>query len=358
MTKGKVCLVGQFPPPMHGLSKALETLYESPLQQTFSFEKVDITSNKNFFKNRRKIKRTDAEVIYLTVAQSRFGNLRDLLLIRGITKKGRKLIIHIHGGYFRTMYERLPKWQKKLNQKWLFSKLSAGIVLGPSLRPLLEGVVETEKIKTVFNCVDDEFLLDKEHLEEKLSKVKEKSVLHVLYLSNFIKEKGYPYVLELAKLERQSIRDGNPQRFFFDFAGAFFNDQDKAQFFDEISKNDLGIVCKYHGPVYGDAKISLLASSDIFVLPTRYPMEGQPISILEAMGNGLFVMTTDHAGIPDLINEHNGLIVDANPQQTYEAMKGVDFSVCRKNYDLVLREFQEKSYLNNLAQVFNEVLAK
>lgn len=42
---------------------------------------------------------------------------------------------------------------------------------------------------------------------------------------------------------------------------------------------------------------------------TRYPNEGQPISILEAMGNGMMIVTTDHAGIPDIVEDGvNGII--------------------------------------------------
>ena len=31
MSKKKICFIAQFPPPMHGLSKAVETLYNSEL---------------------------------------------------------------------------------------------------------------------------------------------------------------------------------------------------------------------------------------------------------------------------------------------------------------------------------------
>ena len=52
MSKKKICFIAQFPPPMHGLSKAVETLYNSELNSAvnpngkFEFEKVDITNNK------------------------------------------------------------------------------------------------------------------------------------------------------------------------------------------------------------------------------------------------------------------------------------------------------------------------
>ena len=42
---------------------------------------------------------------------------------------------------------------------------------------------------------------------------------------------------------------------------------------------------------------------DIFALLTKYPKEGQPISILEAMGNGMYVVSTDYSGIIDIIDK-------------------------------------------------------
>lgn len=54
MSKKKICFISQFPPPMHGLSKAVETLYNSELNAAvnsdseFEFEKVDVTNNKCF----------------------------------------------------------------------------------------------------------------------------------------------------------------------------------------------------------------------------------------------------------------------------------------------------------------------
>ena len=51
MNKKRICFIAQFPPPMHGLSKAVETLYNSELLNEFEFEKVDITNNKQFFMN-------------------------------------------------------------------------------------------------------------------------------------------------------------------------------------------------------------------------------------------------------------------------------------------------------------------
>ena len=50
-----ICIIGQFPPPIHGLSKAIETLYNSHLKDRYRFHKIDITNNKNILKNLWKI---------------------------------------------------------------------------------------------------------------------------------------------------------------------------------------------------------------------------------------------------------------------------------------------------------------
>lgn len=63
------------------------------------------------------------------------------------------------------------------------------------------------------------------------------------------------------------------------------------------------------GPVPLDRLMSAYRDYDIFILPTQ-PGEGIPRVLLEAMANGLPVVTTDVSGIASLItNEVNGLLI-------------------------------------------------
>ena len=185
----KICFIAQFPPPMHGLSKAVETLYNSNLnfeidsQGEFEFEKVDITNNKNFIKNLLKISRSKADLFYFTISQTKGGNLRDLVIFKLLELQHKKCLIHLHGGYYRQLVDNdMAGWQRKANYKAI-KKLSGAIVLSKSLKKIFEGMIDEDKIFVVENCVDDQYLLTDQEIDEKLKALENEKVLHVLWLS-------------------------------------------------------------------------------------------------------------------------------------------------------------------------------
>ena len=365
MSKKKICFIAQFPPPMHGLSKAVETLYNSELNSAvnlngeFEFEKVDITNNKNFVKNLLKISHSKADLFYFTISQTRGGNLRDLIIFKLLELQHKKCLIHLHGGYYRQLVDNdMAGWQQKANYKAI-KKLAGAIVLSKSLKKNFEGMIDDNKIFVVENCVDDQYLLTDQEIEEKLAALKDKRVLHVLWLSNFIRSKGYPFVLEMAKAEKERVDAGEERRFHFDFAGKFFEDSEKAYFESYIKDNQLEKYVTYHGIVGGTEKRNILKECYFFALPTRYPNEGQPISILEAMGNGMFIITTNHAGIPDIVEDGiNGTVIRENV-----SIKKIYNSVLHKekhDYKIVLRQnrlccktrYTQHIYIENMRNTF------
>lgn len=360
MKSKKVCFIAQFPPPMHGLSKAVETLYNSGLQEEFDFEKVDITNNKSFLKNLQLIRKNEADLFYFTISQTKGGNLRDLVIFKLLRMQHKKCLIHLHGGYYRQLVDNdMAGWQRKVNYKTI-SRLDGAIVLGESLKPIFKGMLPDEKIFVVPNCVDDEYLMSDEEFKEKIATLDSRSVKHILYLSNFIRSKGYPGVLEMAKLEKERVESGDEKRFHFDFAGKFFEEAEEKFFFNYIKDNALEDYVTYHGVVGGDKKRELLKTCDIFTLLTRYPNEGQPIGILEAMGNGMLIVTTDHAGIPDIVEDGvNGIVVDKDKisvRDIYRRICEIDTEIMccivRKNRNDIQEVYSQKNYVDKMSSVF------
>lgn len=356
--KKKIGIIGQFPPPMHGLSKALDTLYNSYLQDEFDFTKIDITNNKKFLYNFFKILFSKLDLYYLTISQSKFGNIRDLMIIKLIQLKKRKIVLHLHGGGFRNILDNeFSNYQKKINYK-ILSRVDAGIVLGNSLKYIFEGIIPDENIYVVKNCVDDEFVISDEEFEDKILELKNKNKFKILYLSNFIEDKGYKEVLKLAKL----IKEKNDKRFEFCFAGKFFDEKDKVEFLEYIEVNNLEQMVEYKGVVEGDTKLILLRESDMFVLLTRYKNEGQPISIIEAASNGTIIISTNHAGIKDILSSNEMIIQnkdDIDIEQLYikivDNISNIDIIKLKDTRNRILNEFSQERYLKNLSEIFIKI---
>lgn len=356
--KKKICFISQFPPPIHGLSKAVDTLYNSYLNKIFDFEKIDITKNNLFIINLIRILKSDAELFYFTISQSKGGNLRDLIILKILELRNKKCLVHLHGGYYRKLIEDdISNLQKKANYRAI-SKLAGTIVLSKSLKSTFRGMIEEDHIHVVPNCVDDECLMSDIEFNIKLKKIEQDDIKNVIYLSNFIRSKGYPIVLDLAKLEKKNHTLTGRRKFHFNFAGKFFDKQEEQFFYNYILENNIEEYVTYHGVISGESKKNLLKKCSIFMLPTRYPNEGQPISILEAMGNGMMIITTNHAGIPDIVKDDvNGIVmVNDDIELLYDKLNNISFyQFAINNRKEVMKFYRESMYLKHMEYYFDTI---
>jgi glycosyltransferase involved in cell wall biosynthesis len=155
--------------------------------------------------------------------------------------------------------------------------------------------MDDNKIFVLKNFVED-YLFDK-NIQKDFSKLK------IIYLSNLMAEKGILDLLEAL----QSLKNNNIE-FKAKIAGNIDkNLQDKIDiYFNKLADN-----IEYLGVVSGIEKKQMLEWGNIFVFPTYYKMEGQPIALFEAMATGNIILTTSHAGIPDIFKQgNNGFYID------------------------------------------------
>lgn len=376
VNKKTVCIIGPFPPPLHGQSAAVKSLADSPLlQDKYNIIKVDyaykwstckyltglykIAECWKMLRNLRKlISQYRIDIFYLTISSSNQGAFRDWLITKTISKEldHAKFIIHHHSGNFKSFYNAASNRCRSLVNYYL-SKADRVIVLTPRLRQLFDGLISDDKIRVVSNGISSNDIIPDCVVNDKIESLAQRSDIHILYLSVMYRLKGFFELLQAAPL---LLKAGI--NFDMTFAGVFRNTIDKRRFDEYVQKNDLTRNVVYKGLAIGAEKRELLSKGDIFVLPTSLE-EGQPISILETMASGMAIITTDHGGIIDVVKDQiNGIILpEASPRAIAEAVinlcnnRSSFVKICELNMRTANDMYLEEHYIQNMINVFDEV---
>lgn len=358
----RVLIIGPFPEPTTGVSLAnkvvglnldkvdqfkvsvINTSYNKFDENlgAFSISKVLYFFKLNFY----AYKIFNSNIVYLTPGQTFFGVVKYAFFI-WITKiLGKQLVVHIHGNHVGTAFSQL-KGIKKYVYKSLLKKASKGIVLSESLKANMTPFIADNKIHILYNFVEDYLFVENDVIRKKLEFTKPK----IFFLSNLMEEKGIFDLLEALK-----ILEADGIEYEAKIAGHIDkkNKERIERYFKELNHT------KYCGVVSGEEKKALLLWGNIFVLSTFYAMEGQPISILEAMATANFVLTTKHAGIPDIFeNEINGYFVEKkNAQDLVSKIKMTQanreecIGIMKHNYSDANEKYRVDNFISNIVNIF------
>lgn len=256
-------------------------------------------------------------LLHWSIGQTRQSWIRDAvpIFLGRILYADMRIICSINGSNFLA-------WEKGDREGRIFSKLlnwsKAVTVLGPQQREKLIslGVDEMKLIVLPNTC---EFAgISEAALEEKLSS-KGDQPIRILYLSSLIDTKGYPVFLE--SLERLGVSDCSSAiqaKLCGQLTGSQFSDRFSTLFEAEkwihetIAKTNEreGIEVEWIQGAWGDDKAALYAEADIFVLPTTYRVEAQPLVILEAMAHGCAIITSKVGEIPSTLSDQEAILLD------------------------------------------------
>ncbi|WP_162497558.1 glycosyltransferase family 4 protein [Aureibaculum marinum] len=356
----KILIIGPFSPPITGVSICNDKILDKiPKDYDFKVDYINTTVNsfsekvgafsvvkfiKQFVNYIYLYKIVKVEVVYLTIGQTFFGVLKYAPFIYVAKLLNKRVIIHIHGNYLKTQYELLSGFKKKIFYR-ILKKVDKGIVLSEKLKQNLTPFLSTQKIYVLPNYVENYLL---ENTKEIITS-KYKDQLRIVYLSNLMTEKGiFDLLKALEILQEQKVK------FSAKIAGNV-DDKIKGEILSRISniKN-----CSYEGVVRGEKKKNLLCEANVFVFPTFYKMEGQPISLLEAMATGNIILTTNHAGISDVFSEQNGLFIRKNsPEDIVSKLKIVSDNLVKfepvmsNNFNYIKTNFTEKIFLQSLIKI-------
>jgi glycosyltransferase involved in cell wall biosynthesis len=334
MTKPSVILVGPLPPPIHGVTISTQRLLSSPLREKLDLRHLDTSDHRSMETvgavDIRNVtlglasywdllrlclaKRPDA--VYVPISQTALGFLRDSVYLLLPRLFGAAIVIHLRGGHFGRFYagtNALMRWYIDLSMRCV----ERVIVLGQVFKPIFAAWIDDGHIDVVPNGTD----LVIEGVAEKLRQPN-RGPLTVTYLSNLVPTKGIEEFVRMAL----DIAAAEPEVAFL-VAGDWLQPNTTAERTVKGLLTGAGDRIRFLGEVRGVAKAALLARTDIYVLPTYYPFEGQPNAIVEAMAAGCAVVSTDHAAIPEtVLDGETGIIV---PQRDVAALTQAVRRLCR-----------------------------
>ena len=251
------------------------------------------------------------------------------------------IINHIHGSEFGELYLNACEKKQKLVKK-VWGKCDKFIVLSDEWKETFSCVIAKEKMTVI----------------ENYSKVVENIQHHkcnnrVLFLGAINEMKGCYDIVDIAVNLKKKIPDVK-----FIIAGA----GEEQQVAEKASNIGVSENIEFPGWVRDKEKDSLLKSCDLFLLPSY--TEGMPMSILDAMGYGLPIVSTNVGGIPKIVkNGKNGYCCEpgdiSNMSECIISMlssKDTLESMSKRSLDIIKEKYSFEEHLKKLESLYNDML--
>jgi len=312
-----------------------------------------------------------AKILHLNLGQSLASFLRvsfPFLWLK-LVRRDLKVITSLHGSVF-------MEWRREaLVAKvflWYLRKSNAVTVLGERQRgKLIEMGIEPKRLYVVPNTCD----LVVEDESNAKSKLLKQSKVKLLHLSLLIESKGYPEFLEALELlsrnsklpcEVEAVLCGPMS--FTAYCRRFTNEVTKEQWIEKKITSIGGrkgskVSVKWIRGAQGKKKSKLFQEAQIFVFPSTFPVEAQPLVLLEAMASGCALITSTVGEIPSTVDESIA-ILEADP--TAERLAKAIENLLESPAERVrlglggLKRMRDKygvsSHLDNWERVINDIL--
>ncbi len=300
MKDGKICIyaIGVFPPPVSGQTIAFKSFLKR-LDKSDRVEKV-LTLNVSggrvrnttfkVIKFLRGICLTPLflaggisarkKVLYFS-PDSGFGRFLDMYIYLLASLFGFKKIIHHHSYGMLARFSHLDRFY------WYLLKNDLHIFLSDVMRK--DYFAKYPEV----SC----YVVNNVHavVAAERAKVFGDSGITLGMISNLTKEKGVYQFLDI-------FEKGNSD-FDFILAGPAVSKEVESEINIRVCEG-----LSYLGPVYEEEKNDFYNRIDIFLFPTRYKNEAQPLVILEALSRGIPVVASDVGAIKDIITDSDFLM--------------------------------------------------
>lgn len=297
------------------------------------------------------------QVCYITTSRSKFGFFKDSIFIGLANLFNLKVVNHLHGSDFLFFRE---NFFAKNFLDYIYKKIEHHIVLSDSMVEQYE-FYDNSNISVVPNFITTSLdSIPDEKYPIKIDKFDEKNPLKVLYLSNIMASKGFFYLFEAVKNLNE-----NGAHIKLIVAGKLIPDSFMGinELHSEFSRVSSFEFVDYKGIVSGAEKEDLLNESNVLALPTFYPTEAQPLSIIEGMAHGCVILTTNHNYLNDLVSKENGYIVNVKSSYEIEVSfndlyKNVTYlyAIEKINKKYSYENYKKEKYIENVTNIIDEYL--
>lgn len=269
---------------------------------------------------------------------------RKVQLIQLAKRMGRKVILHVHASRFKDFYE-------ESNRKpWILENLQRVdllIVLSASWKEWFTSIgIPEDKIIILHNIT--------EYPQKKGDKVpvEKGRPVRFLFLGEIGERKGVFDILSGISHHKEKLQGKIKLR--------IGGNKHETELKKQITDNGLENIVNFEGWVSGDKKIELLNWADVFILPSYN--EGLPISILEAMSYGMPVISTPVGGIPEVVDEQNGILVKPGNEEeivqaiTYFIEHPSKISTMGNHSQEVVKTYLPDYVMNQLKGIYEDLL--
>jgi len=182
--------------------------------------------------------------------------------------------------------------------------------------------------------------------------------VNILFLAHCTREKGlFAALAGVLAANRELAARKLPMRLKLTTAGNFVTDDEQADFEARRKDPEVANMITYAGFDSGKRKAELLREADLFLFPTRYLGENQPVNLIEAMAYGLPIVTTRWRSLPEMLPPgHPGLVSGQDAGEIARALLNV---LALKSGELARSHFTThftmERHLESLAEALRSV---
>lgn len=272
---------------------------------------------------------------------------RSLPFIHMASWAKKPIINHIHGADFDEFYVNAGGKKRRRIRK-AYNKCAVLIALSAEWKERLSQIVPKEKIRIIENYS----MLHEGALEERLNR---KCNNTVLFLGEIGKRKG---CYDIPTVVAEIVKAVPNVKFIL---GGIGNAEDETTVRNLFKDKGVADHVEFPGWVRGDQKDRLLRVADVFFLPSYN--EGMPMSILDAMGYGLPIVSTNVGGIPKIVRDgENGYCCEPGDVESMatgiiELLKNTKKreSAAKKSMSIVKKGYSLEAHLKLLEEIYERI---